>query len=376
MVLKKLARKFRRKGSAHPSGITQQKRAESLAWIFKPTSLFAGLLLLTPVVAHSWGPIGHRVINRAAINALPNDGPTFLKKYVEYISDQSTIPDTWRADEPFSRMEEDPNHVWFRERLTYLKPVPRSRYELVLDIYKHYETIKTTDSATAVRTNVRWSGTLPYAAMEAYGDLVEDFRIYRKLKATGQDTHYVEQTCAFLAVRLAHYLGDASQPLHDSIHVGGWQGPNPHGYTTDTAIHGRFEGTMVRGMKLTDRDLAPKMGAPGHLTGDMFENVLAYIDESASRVESIYQLDKRGAFAGDFQDPAGREMVITCTANGARMLRDMLYRAWLESGLKVESEKPAPPQPTNPRYNPETGSAPAAMSPSLDGPKASFGPQQ
>lgn len=341
----------------------------------RPTLVLAGLALFSSLPAHSWGPIGHKVINHTAIDALPKDGPVFLKKYVEYISDQSTIPDTWRADEPFSRMEEDPNHVWFRERLTYLNPVPRSRYELVLDIYKHYQAIKSTDSTLASRTNVRWSGTLPYAAMEAYGDLVEDFRLYRQLKAAGKDTHNLEMTCAFLAVRLGHYIGDASQPMHVSVQVGGWQGPNPKGYTTDTAIHGRFEGLMVRGMKLTEADLTPKMGEPGHLTGDMFENVLDYINESATRVEPIYALDKRGAFAGDYQDPAGRQMVIDCTANGARMLRDMLYRAWLESGLKVVSEKPAPFRPENPRYNPETGSAPAVMSPSLDGPKASFGPQ-
>ena len=349
-------------------------RVRRFAWAVRPTVVLVGLALLAPL-AHPWGPIGHKVINRAAINALPKDGPVFLKKYVEYISDQSTIPDTWRADEPFSRMEEDLNHVWFRERLTYLKPVPRSRYEMVLEVYKHYETIKTSDPVTAKRNNIRWSGTLPYAAMEAYGDLVEDFRLYRKLKATGQDTHNLEQTCAFLAVRLGHYLGDASQPLHVSVQVGGWEGPNPHGYTTDTSIHSRFEGLMVRGMNLTERDLAPRMGEPGHLTGDMFENVLAYIDESATRVEPIYQLDKRGAFAGDHSDPEGREMVIACTSNGARMLRDMLYRAWLESGLKVVHEKPEPFRPTNPRYNPETGSAPAAMSPSLDGPKASFRPK-
>lgn len=48
-----------------------------------------------------------------------------------------------------------------------------------------------------------------------------------------------------------------------------------------------------------------------------------------------------------------------------RMLRDLVYRAWLESALPVAPVKPSPIDPSNPLYNPETGSAPAAPSPAV-----------
>jgi hypothetical protein len=58
-------------------------------------------------------------------------------------------------------------------------------------------------------------------------------------------------------------------------------------------------------------------------------------------------------------------MVYSRTAAGARMLRDLVYRAWLESALPAAQVKPSPIDPSNPAYNPETGSAPAAKSPEV-----------
>ena len=42
--------------------------------------------------------------------------------------------------------------------LSFLKPIPRSRYEFILALYKRHELIKQSDPATAARTNVRWAG--------------------------------------------------------------------------------------------------------------------------------------------------------------------------------------------------------------------------
>jgi hypothetical protein len=51
-----------------------------------------------------------------------------------------------------------------------------------------------------------------------------------------------------------------AQPLLDSIHHDGWQGPNPKHYTTDPRIHGRFESAFVELIQLSDTDLLPIMG--------------------------------------------------------------------------------------------------------------------
>jgi hypothetical protein len=318
----------------------------------------ATALAMLPTAAHAWGGTAHSVIDHAAIEAIPDDGPIFLRKHVDYIAASASLPDSWRGDsENFSKIEEDPNHGWFREQFTFLKPIPRSRYEFVIALYKRYEAIKDSDPATAARTNVRWTGTLPYAAIEAYDRLVVCMRYVRKAQAEGGDASVPEQHCAFQAIRLGHYIGDGAQPMHDSIHSDGWRGDNPKGFTTDRSVHGRFESQFVDGMKLTVADIAPRIGVPGHRSGDMFEAVLTFLDEAGDKVGAVYTLEKRNGFA-DFADKDVRAMVYERTAAGASMLRDMLCRAWAESANPPVKVTPSPLDFTNPRFNPETGSAP------------------
>src|ERR1700728_4168289 len=115
----------------------------------KRTSSLAVLLaaaLCIPVPAFPWGTRAHAVIDRTAVNTLPADGPVFLKNYVDYIAGSASIPDTWRgASDPFSKIEEDPNHGWFREQFVFMKEIPRSRYEFVLELYKEYLRIEKSD---------------------------------------------------------------------------------------------------------------------------------------------------------------------------------------------------------------------------------------
>jgi hypothetical protein len=319
----------------------------------------AAALMLCPAVAHAWGGTAHAVIDRAAIQTIPDSGPVFLRRYVDYISTSAALPDSWRGDaEGFSKIEEDPNHGWFREQFAFLKPIPRSRYEFILALYKRHEAIKQSDPATAARTNVRWTGTLPYAAMEAYERLIVCMRAIRAAQASGGDASVPEQHCAFQTIRLGHYIGDGSQPLHNSVNSDGWLGPNPNGYTRDRSIHGRFESRFVDGMGLAAGDIVPRIGAPEHLHGDMFDAVLAFLDRSGDRMETVYKLEKRGGFS-DTTDKDVRALIYERTAAGAAMLRDMLCRAWAESAVTPAKVTPSPLDFSNPRFNPETGSAPA-----------------
>ncbi len=111
--------------------------------------------------ARAWGVRGHAVIDRAAVDALPDDGPVFLKRHVDLIADSASVPDTWRsASEPFSKIAEDPNHGWFREQFAFMKDhdMPRSRYAFVLALYKKYQSLAKSDPQAASRMNVRWTG--------------------------------------------------------------------------------------------------------------------------------------------------------------------------------------------------------------------------
>lgn len=323
-------------------------------------ALAASLALLAPHTAHAWGERGHAVIDAAAIEAIPEDGPIFLKKHVDYIVASAAQPDSWRGSaEGFSKIIEDPNHGWFREQFTFLKPIPRSRYEFVLALYDRHLQIRDSDPAAAARTNVRWTGTLPYAAIEAYDRIVVCMRQVRQLASAGRDTNFAERTCAYDVFRLGHYIGDGANPMHNSIHADGWRDENPDGFTTDRGVHGRFEGRFVEGIELTSSDILPRIGAPARSEGDMFDLVLAYLDESGDKVEEVYRLEQRNGFS-DFADPDVREMVYERTAAGAAMLRDMLCRAWAESANPPAEVTPSPIDFDNPAFNPATGSAPAA----------------
>ena len=322
------------------------------------------LVTLTMIVAPSarlfaWGATAHRVINRVAVQALPADVPPFVKRQIDWIGVRSITPDSWRiATEPFLKIDEDPNHGWFREQFAFMKDIPRSRYEFVLALYDEYLRIRTSDPERASLTNVRWTGTLPYAAVEAYERLKVAMRGYRTAAAAKQDTQFIEMDAAFYIGWLGHYTGDGAMPLHTSVHHDGWQGANPHEYTTDPLVHGRFETQYVDLIALQESDIAARI-TPAKRLEDPFTALLDHLDRSHTRVEVVYQLDKAGAFQ-DKGNAEARNLVYVCTGEAATLLRDLVYTAWLESesaprgGTEIQ-----PINPKHPRYNPATGSAPA-----------------
>lgn len=313
------------------------------------------LLILTASAAFGWGVRGHQAINRAAVLSLPEDGPTFLRAHEEWIAYLSIIPDSWRSpSEPALKILEDPNHGWFKEQFAMLPAIPRSRYEFILALYEAQKKQKPEEGK---RTNVRWTGTLPYAAQENFERMRVAMRRYRALKAGGQDTKFVEWEIASYMGRLGHYTGDGAQPLHDTIHHDGWAGDNPKDFTREPRIHGRMESQYVDLIAVATPDVLKQVGKPKRLA-DPFAAILAHLDLAASYVEEVYQLDKTGAWA-DKDHPRARELVHERLASGATLLRDLAYTAWLESDQPFRfSRGNNPIDPDGPAYNPATGSAP------------------
>lgn len=314
-----------------------------------------------------WGPRGHGVANRVAVDTIPSDGPVFLKEYREWIAHVGPVPDSWRgAAEPYSKIFEDPNHGWFKEQFAFMTTIPRSRYEFVLRLYDEFLRIRTSDPERAALTNVRWAGTLPYAAMENYDRMKAAMRLYRNASADSPQREFLARDIAFYLGWLGHYTADGAQPLHDSIHHDGWQGPNPKNYTREAAIHGRFESSFVELIQLSEGDIAPSVPAAVVLA-DPFAAILAHLDDAAMHVEEVYEMDGRKAFANK-DDQQARALVTRQLSRAAALLRDLAYTAWIESG------KPAPAPGTqanpisrqHPQYNPETGTAPPPVPPSAD----------
>lgn len=295
--------------------------------------------------------------------------PAFLKSHEDYIAFLAPVPDSWRQlSEPFLKIVEDPNHGWFQEQsLTLMQNPPRSRYEFIIDLYREHQ--KTKDPLT----NVRWTGTIPYAAVEYYERIKAGMRRYRAAKeAGGPELKFLEIEIATNVGYLGHYVADAANPMHDTIHHDGWQGENPKGYTTDPRVHGRFETGYVELIGLTSADLAPRV-KPAKLLEDPFAALMRHIASSFAELERSFVLDKAGAFT-DAKNDEARALIVKLTASAAELMRDLLHTAWIKSG---ESTRPAmapggtfmsPNDPRNganpisqkhPRYNPATGSAPA-----------------
>src|SRR5262245_42616055 len=227
-----------------------------------------------PAPLGAWGVTAHRVINRVAVNTLPDAVPPFVKRQIDWIGVRSVTPDSWRiASEPFLKIDEDPNHGWFREQFAFMREIPRSRYEFVLALYDEFLRLKSSDPERAALTNVRWTGTLPYAAVETYERIKVAMRAWRAATAAKQDTQFIELDTAFYIGWLGHYIADGAMPLHTSVHHDGWQGANPNGYTTDPRVHGRFESQFVDLIALQEADISGRVGAPKHLD-DPFAAIL------------------------------------------------------------------------------------------------------
>lgn len=325
--------------------------------------LCVALLLTTSPPLGAWGEAGHRVVSRAAIKALPGEVPQFLLRQIDWIGGRSVLADSWRGPhEPFSKAAEDPNHVWYTEQFAFMKEIPRSRDAFVLAVYDEYLRLKDTDPERAARTNIHYTGTLPYAATEGYERLKVSFRTWRDLQTRRQDTTFIEQDAAFYTGWMSHYVADAAMPLHSSIHHDGWTGDNPKNYTRDGGIHWLFENTFVDLIGLDDAYLQPRIDITPKVLDDPFTAMLAHLDRAHTRVEQVYILEQRKAFA-DKTDQQARDLVFTTLGEASTLVRDLIYTAWIRSSDGQPSFDPNDQtnNPKNPRYNPATGSAPPPL---------------
>jgi hypothetical protein len=329
----------------------------------------AAALCITSTSGTAWGVRAHTWINRVAVRTLPDDGPAFLKAHEDWIAYLSVIPDAWRRpSEPFLKMLEDPNHGWFKEQFSFMTEIPRSRYEFVLKLYDEQRRLTAAGDPAAALTNVRWTGTMAYAAVEGYERMLTGMRTYRALRERKEDTRFAELEIAYAMGWTGHYTADGAQPLHDTVHHDGWQGANPRGYTTDPRVHGLFETRFVDLMQLEGGDIQPKVPAARRLA-DPFTAIVEHLDEAGRHTEQVYRLEKAGALA-DATNVEARALVIQQAARGAALLRDLAYTAWLKSGEPPVNDPGGNPiVPAHPRYNPATGSAPAHVAPPPGGAK-------
>jgi hypothetical protein len=299
--------------------------------------LLIALIVLQSHSALAWGNEGHTYVNRVAAEKIPASMPRFFRRAVAEIAYLGPEPDRWRSPTEFAlKNAQEPDHFIDLERVSWLDPLPRGRYEFYRRLYE--KRAATTDHPDDYLPE--HVGLQPYITMEVYGRLKAAFREYRKLKSDGQPTASVERAIIFYAGWLGHYVADGSQPLHTTIQYNGWVGPNPNGYTILHEIHAQFETAYV-GANISEKNFAGLVRPPQRLD-DPFARYVAYLRESNGLVEKVYELEKAGGFR-DKGSPDAFEFTTHRLAAGSQMLLDLWYTAWLESAAAIASpEHPAP----------------------------------
>jgi len=299
--------------------------------------MLVALILFQSQAALAWGNEGHTYVNRVAAEKIPASMPRFLRRAVAEIAYLGPEPDRWRSPSEFAlKNSQEPDHFIDLERVDWLNPLPRGRYEFYRKLYE--KRAATTDHPDDYLPE--HVGLQPYVVMEVYGRMKAAFREYRKLKASHQPTASVEQAIIFYAGWMGHYVADGSQPLHTTIQYNGWVGPNPNGYTAQHDIHSQFETAFV-GAHILAKDFARFVHAPERLD-DPFTAYVAYLRQSNGVVEKVYAIEKAGGFR-EKGSPEAFEFTTHRLAAGSQMLLNLWYTAWQESATELSSpEHPAP----------------------------------
>jgi hypothetical protein len=288
--------------------------------------------------ALAWGASGHRVIGELGAQALPSEIPAFLRKKEvavavgEYARELDRSKGAGRIHDndrdPAHFADIDDNGRMLGGPLVTALPATRNDYETAL---------------RAAGTNSWQAGYLPYAMVDGWQQLVKDFNIWRVLVAAEKVTKNPARKRYYrldrarreaLIVRdigiWAHYVGDASQPLHATDHYNGWgKGPNPQAFTTE-GVHGPFEGGLTRpvaGNPAAIRALMPAAKPCG--CTDIMPRVEGYLLDTNRQVVPLYQMWKDKALMPG--SPAGETFIAQRLAVGSAELRDMVVDAWRAS---------------------------------------------
>lgn len=286
--------------------------------------------------AFAWGATGHEWISGIAIEKLPDTLPEFLRK-PEVAAEIAVLGrelDRSKGAGKTHDAERDPGHyVDLYDDGTVMGVVPLDKLPATRE---EYDTLLRAKGFTQYK-----AGYLSYCIVDGWQQLRKDFAYWRALKKGIETAASPEERAWFEAdLRLrekliirdlgvwSHYPGDASQPLHVSIHFNGWgEGPNPNGYTTKK-IHAYFEGEFVKA-NLSRSAVADGVRAfePCNCTIEGLTQLL--LRASLAQVEPLYGIEKEGGFKKG--DPRGIAFATERLAIGATFARDMIVEAWLDS---------------------------------------------
>jgi hypothetical protein len=297
----------------------------------------SALALPAPTPAFAWGATGHEFVSGLAAEAFPDELPEFLRTpaAVADIAVFGRELDRSKGSGNPHDAERDPGHFVHLDDdglvagALALEALPNTR--------EAYDTMLRAKGTTQYAT-----GYIPYSIVDGWQQLVKDFAYWRaavvgaKTAASAADRAWFDadrQRRERLTIRdlgvWSHYDGDASQPLHVSIHFNGWGPyPNPQGFTVSKTLREDYQSTFVRA-HINRADVKREI-APYHAcTCTIWDRMRAVILDGHRAVIPLFELEKQGGLRGDAK--AGIAFTNARLASGATAVRDMVVDAWRAS---------------------------------------------
>jgi hypothetical protein len=270
------------------------------------TSLIVSILVFAyPIRAHAWDAHTHRLIARLAVDALP----------------ESPLKHTLEGHE--ADLQEDavaPDEV-LRARYGKAEAI---RHYIDLEYYGADPFVALKPDLAAMELEygadtLEKSGTLPWTIEEM---------------AQGVEQAWRKGDCAQVIVMsgyLAHYVGDATQPLHTTKYY--------DGYPQDRGMHARFEGAVDRSVGEVEQLARPQV----HVVkiDSVWDAAISELRHSNLLVATTFDADRAaraetGAKKGDEFDRAlmRREMPMVAqqVAEAASMLASIWLYEWNQAG--------------------------------------------
>ncbi len=302
-------------------------------------------LLAAPAPALAWGALGHEIINGAAMRALPETLPPFVRTANAHDAVRLLGPEADRIKGGGAPLDDDQTPAHYLDALddgTIAGVVPLASLPRDERAYEHA-------LETAPHPTDMWAqGYLPYAIADGWERVVRDFAYWRaddagaKRAATADDRTFfaLDRTLREIVTLRdigywGHFVADGSQPLHVSVHYNGWNDkktptayPNPSGFSNSTTVHARFETALVRAVATEDL-VAARLPAAKLSPAPVLTQVGAYLATTESFVPAVYRLEAAGAI--DAHSPAATSLVLDRLAAGAAELRDLVVEAWQAS---------------------------------------------
>jgi len=304
--------------------------------------------------AQAWDYEAHRAINLLALASLPTNFPAFVREpaAVERIGFLAGEMDRWRntPDLPLKHYSFPDHYMDMEELADYgLKPemLPVFRYDFIAQLAlirnAHPEKFPAPEASRNEDHTHGLVGLLPWGVAESVGKLKSGFSYLKAFEEAGTPEEIANAKANIIYVMgvMGHLVGDASQPLHTTIHHHGWVGDNPHHYTTSRGFHSWIDGGYLN--KTGGADLAALKSRlrPAHavtINGrpakpeETFQVAILFLVEQNKQVEPLYQLEKDGKLSGEGEKGhEGKAFLEGQILQAGQLFGDFCYSAWQEA---------------------------------------------